>query len=146
MLARIFLGSGTFKPEVRAALESEGVVVLEEGLSGSVRYRHFRAPGKRFHGKVVAMRMALAVTERRLVAYSSSGRNKLMDSPFDDPRLDALTVTAEGDRLDFHVDYARMGEPKVSGEVTIRARTPAAARIAEHVSSRVAARSVIRSE
>ena len=36
------------------------VVLLEEDLKGSVRYDHFKAPGKRFHGKVTLVRAALA--------------------------------------------------------------------------------------
>lgn len=123
---------------MRAALESEGVVVLEEDVSGSIRYSHFKAPGRRSHGKVVPVRMALAVTEKRLVAYSSSGRNKLMDSPWDAPNLRALTVTVEGDdTAAFHVDYGKLDEPKVSGEITIRAKTPNAAAVVGHVQARL---------
>ena len=50
---KLLLGNGTLKPKLRAALESEGVVLLEEGLPGTITYAHFKAPGRRYHGKVV---------------------------------------------------------------------------------------------
>ena len=54
LFERFRMGRGQFKPELRAALESEGLVVLAEGLKGSIRYDNFKAPGKRFNGKVTA--------------------------------------------------------------------------------------------
>jgi len=35
----LLLGDGTLKPSLRAELEAEGLVSIEEGLGGSVRYR-----------------------------------------------------------------------------------------------------------
>ena len=137
LLARLFLGSGTLKPELRATLEAEGLVLLEEGLRGRITYRHFRAPGKRFHGKVVPLRLAIAVTERRLVAYASSGRAKLLDTPWDHPNLHALDVALDrDDTVVFRVDYGRMDRRRVSGEVTIRASTSQASAIVEHAQAR----------
>ena len=39
---------GRVPREALSVLESEGIVVLEEGLRGSVTLRNFRAPG-RYH-------------------------------------------------------------------------------------------------
>jgi hypothetical protein len=46
LLHRIF-GVGKIPTERRARLESQGILVLEEGLRGSMSYRKYRAPGKR---------------------------------------------------------------------------------------------------
>ncbi len=135
------LGNGRLKPELRAELESEGLVMLEEGLVGSIRYDHFRAPGKRFNGKVTGVRVAVGISRERLVVYSHSGRVELVDSPFSSPRLGALepSVDTKG-RLSLRIDYARMPEAAangVEGIVTIRARTPNAAHLAADLTARL---------
>ncbi|HJR44579.1 MAG TPA: hypothetical protein VJ927_03155 [Actinomycetota bacterium] len=136
-LAKLLLGSGTFKPEVRAALESDGIVTIEEGLPGSVRYRRFKAPGKRFYGKVTLERLALGISEQRLSVYCRSGRVKLIDSPFSEPRLSAVEVSLFDDEtISLRIDYDRVDVPEVSGEIEIRAKTPNAAAIMEQLRAR----------
>ena len=44
---RILLGTGCLPDELRGEVMAEGVLLLEEGLRGSVTYRHYRAPGRR---------------------------------------------------------------------------------------------------
>ena len=137
-LARLLLGDGRFKPDLLAALASEGVVIMEEGLPGSVRYRRFKAPGRRFHRKVTLERIALAITEERLAVYCRSGRAKLIDSAFSEPRLAALDVSLhDDDTIAMRVDYDRAGVPKVSGEIEIRATTPDALNVVEHLKARL---------
>ncbi|HVF52107.1 MAG TPA: hypothetical protein VNC78_00710 [Actinomycetota bacterium] len=138
LFAKLFLGNGQLKPELRAALESEGLVVLEEGLPGSVRYKHFKAPGKRFHGKVTLQRIALGISKQRLVVYCRSGRAKLIDTPFADPRLSAIDVSLDGnDTVAIRIDYSRVNVPDVSGEITITAKSPNAADIVEQLQARL---------
>lgn len=137
-LGKLLLGKGTLPAEVREELEAEDLVLIEEGVPGSVRYRHFKAPGKRFHGKVTPERLGIAISEQRFVVYCRSGRAELIDSPFGDPRLGALAIELhEEDVVDLRVDYDRIGEPNVSGEITIRARTPRAPVIAEALRARL---------
>ena len=137
-LDRFRLGNGTLKPDVRAELEAEGLVLVEEGLRGSIRYDRFKAPGKRFYGKVTGERLAIGLSRQRFVVYCRSGSVELMDSPYSSPRLAALDVSVEDrDTLSLRVDYDRMGEPSVSGVVTVRAKTPRAAEIAEQLLDRI---------
>lgn len=137
-LAKLLLGNGTLKPKLRAALESEGLVLIEEGLRGSVRYKRFKAPGRRHHGKITGERIGLAVSEERFVVYCRSGRVKLIDTPYSNPRLEMIDVSLEGDdAVAFRIDYDRAEVPKVSGEITIVASTPNAATIVEEVSTRL---------
>jgi hypothetical protein len=138
-LGRLLLGKGTLRPDLRAALEAEGLVLLEEGLSGSLRYKRFKAPGRRHHGKVTPERMALGISEKRFVLYCRSGRVKLADTEFANPRLGMVDVGLEGDdTVAIRVDYDRSGEPKVSGEITMRAKTPNAPSIVEQLRARIA--------
>jgi hypothetical protein len=136
-LARLLLGNGTLKPKLRAELEAEGLVLLEEGLVGSIRYDHFKAPGRRFNGKVTGVCVGLGISEERLVVYSHSGRAELIDSPFSSQRLSSLGIAADNDRLILEVDYDRLDAPNASGQVTIRARTPKAQSIAEQLRTRL---------
>jgi hypothetical protein len=136
-LAKLLLGDGTLTPQLRAELEAEGLVLIEEGLRGSVRYKRFRAPGRRHHGRITGERMGLALSEERFVVYCRSGRVKLIDTSFSNPRLSMLDVSLRGaDRVVIRVDYDRAGVPNVSGEITIHARTPNAAHIVEHFRAR----------
>ena len=140
-LTTLLLGTGKLKPELKAALEAEGVVLVEEGLLGSVRYRHFKAPGKRFHGKITGERMGLGISQERVVVYCRSGKGKLIDTEFGNPRWDWVEVAVDNDEaVAFRVDYDKQTEePKISGQLTVRARTPNAHRIVQELQSRIAA-------
>jgi hypothetical protein len=138
LFTKLLLGNGTLKPSLRAALESEGVVLVEEGLPGSIRYANFKAPGRRYRGKITGQCFGLGISERRLALYCRSGRVKLIDQPFTEPRLSAVDVSLDGeDRVALLIDYDRAEVPKVSGQMTIRARTPNAARVVEELTSRL---------
>ena len=137
-LAKFRLGDGRLDPELRAALEAEGLVHIEEGLRGSVRYRRFKAPGRRHHGKVTGERIGLAISRERFVVYCRSGTTKLIDTPFSDPRLSMLGVSLEGnDTVSLLIDYDRADVPDVSGEIRIVVRTPNAAAIVEQLQARL---------
>ncbi len=137
-LAKFRLGDGRLDPKVRAGLESEGLVLVEEGLRGSVRYRRFKAPGRRHHGKVAGERIALAISEERFVVYCRSGSTALVDSSFTNPRLSAVEVTLKGtDSVSIRIDYDRADVPEVSGEITIVVHTPSAAAIVDQLQARL---------
>ena len=138
LITKLLLGNGTLKPSVRAELESERVVLVEEGLPGSIRYSNFKAPGRRYRGKITGECFGLGISERRLALYCRSGRVKLIDQPFTEPRLSAIDVSLEGeDKVALLIDYDRVDVPKVSGQMTIRARTPNAARVVDELTSRI---------
>ena len=137
-LSRLLLGNGTLKPKLRAELEAEGLVLIEEGMVGSIRYDHFKAPGKRFNGKVTGICAGLGMSEQRLVIYCRSGRTELADSPWSSPRWAAATVSVDDERIVIVVDYDRMPDsPRVSGQIAIRLSTPHAAGIVEELHSRL---------
>lgn len=140
-LGKLLGGKGAaFRPQLRAALEAEGLILIEEGLSGSVRYKKFRAPGKSFDGKIVPQTMCVAISEQRLVVYGHSGRVELIDTAFDDPRAGMLDVSLKDEgRLSMLVDYDQGDVPKVSGQVTIVAKSPNAGAIVEALRARLPA-------
>jgi hypothetical protein len=135
---KFHIGNGKLKPKLLAALESEGVVLVEEGLRGSVRYEHFKAPGRRFNGKVTGERIGLGLSEKRFVVYCRSGSTKLIDTEYSDPRLHAIEVTLEDDdTVVFRIDFDRVEEKNVSGVIRILAHTPNAASVVEQLRARL---------
>jgi hypothetical protein len=136
-LARLLLGNGSLRPALRAELEAEGLVLVAEGLSGSLRYVHFKAPGKRFHGKVTPVRVGVGLSRERIVVYGHSGRAKLVDTPYSSPRWAIVEVVAEEDRVEFRVDYDKDEDPRFGGRLTIRVGTPEAGRIAGEANARI---------
>jgi hypothetical protein len=128
MLRRMLLGPGRLPDELRSALTAEDTLVLEEGLTGSVTYRNFRAPGQYAKWRKEAVSGAIAVTPGRLVVWA--GRFKHIDVPHDHPLRDGIKVIAESaERICFAYD-AGAGNPSRSGQVEVRLRVRQAAEVA----------------
>jgi hypothetical protein len=133
LLHRLF-GVGTIPRSWRTTIEAEGAVVVDEGIGGSITYRDFHAPGKRFTWRKVGFTGAIALTKTRLVAlqYSSPAINV----PLADERFDKLEISIEGnetlliafDPSLFHSDW--------SGRLEYRFRTSAAAAVLDHLRNR----------
>ena len=121
LLYRLF-GVGKVPKLLNDTLRIEGIVASDEGISGSVTYRDFRAPGKYFSWKKQAFVGSVVVTNVRLVALMYS--NFAVNVPFSDERIRRLQISVEGsDRLlivfdpsVFHDDW--------SGTIEYRFRTP----------------------
>jgi hypothetical protein len=137
-LGRLLLGAGTLRPRLCAELEEEGLLLLEEGLRATLRYRRFKTPGRYHHGKVTPQRVALAISEQRLVVYGSSGSAKLIDSAFASSNWDKVDIEVVEGRLEITVDYDRDDDPKVSGAILIRIHTPNADAIVREARARLA--------
>ncbi len=128
-LRRLLLGAGRLLAELRTALEVEDLVLLDEGLTGSVTYRNHRAPGRRSSWRKEAVSGAIVVTARRLVVWA--GRGKHIDVPLAGGFLAAIDVSVEPpDHVCFAYDPARFN-PTRAGTVEVRLRTAQAARLVE---------------
>ena len=120
MLGRLLLGGGTLPAELRAELVAEGLDQEEEGLRGTVTYRRYRAPHRRSSWRREWIRAALAITDRRLLV-AVRGR-PFLDVPWDDPRLEEMEMSVDGDRLLIAFDPGLFDERR-SGRVELRLRT-----------------------
>jgi hypothetical protein len=79
---------GRLPKGMRQILEAEGIVLLDEGIPGSVTLRRFRAPG-RIHGyRKTFFAGSLVVTGLRFAAFSFS--RPIINVPLRDPRLNLL--------------------------------------------------------
>jgi hypothetical protein len=130
-LRRLLPGSGKVPVQLRAELAAEGLVLLEEGLRGSITYRDYRAPDRTASLSKVAFNGAIALTATRLVVWGSGARQ--VDTPLEGPLRSALTVTLEPpETLCFAVEAAAFDARK-SGTVEVRLRSSAAPTILDLV-------------
>ena len=121
VLFRLF-GVGKIPAQIRAQLDSEGVILQDEGLFGSTTFRKVRRPGyyaafdRRYYFG------SLTITQTRLVGLFSS--NPVINVPFADSRFRGLDFARENantlrtafDASLFHDDW--------SGKIEYRFRTP----------------------
>ncbi len=123
LLHRLF-GFGRAPKALRAELESEGLVLLDEGLWVSIVYRRYRSPRAYFGWKHTGILGFLALSERRLVGSAYS--RDYVNLPFDLLTPDNVRYELRGpeclevsfDAADFHGDR--------SGTVRGRYHTPLA--------------------
>ena len=91
---RLF-GIGKMPAELAATLKSEGVILMDEGIKGSVTYLDFRAPGRHADWRRQWFTASIALTEARLVALQNS--NTAINVPLQDERLRQMKFSVEED-------------------------------------------------
>src|SRR5438552_9871928 len=134
LLYRLF-GVGRIPRPWRTTIESEGLVLLDEGIAGSVTYRDFRAPGKRFSWRRQAVSASIAITKVRLVALQYS--NPAINVPFSDDRIRRLRVSVEGDETLLVVFDPSLFHNDWSGTMEYRFHTSQARALRETLRERI---------
>jgi hypothetical protein len=126
-LRRLLIGAGKMPDELAAALVADGLLLLEQGLPGSVTYRHYRAPGRYSNFLKQAISGAIGIGTHRLIVWD--GRIRQIDVPIDRIVDSGVTIaeTRPG-QVSFGYDAARFSSQR-SGCVEVRLRTAEAARI-----------------
>ena len=113
------------------ALQSEGIVLFEEGLRGSVTLRNYRAPGRYHSLKSSILAGSLVLTEQRFVAFAFS--KPLVNIPLHDDRLRALEISVPRNGvLEITFDPS-VFDLQASGSVTCRYSTDDALTYLERV-------------
>jgi len=129
---RLF-GIGGIPKTLRPALEREGVLLLDEGISGNVTYENFRAPGRWHSWKRTWFSGAVVLTQQRFVALMYA--RPIIDVPLVDPRFKALHVSLADDQaLAIAFDPAVFHADR-SGSVTCRFNTPLASQLVTALTS-----------
>lgn len=126
LLYRLF-GAGKIPGPLMSELKSEGIVLIDEGVKGSVTYRNFRAPGRASSWRRQGFSASIALTKQRLVALAFS--QFAINVPLGDERIRAMhySVEANGalcvafDASLFHADW--------SGTIEYRFKTAEAQRL-----------------
>ncbi len=81
---------GRIPKKVRPVLESEGIVACDEGLRGWIFMKDFRAPGKWFKYRRAGFSGFLAVTRKRVIAYTYW--RPIINIDFDHPGISELEL------------------------------------------------------
>ncbi|HEX8368118.1 MAG TPA: hypothetical protein VF604_06225 [Pyrinomonadaceae bacterium] len=92
LLYRLF-GFGKIPAPYRAALESEGVLLSDEGIKGTVTYRNFRSPGRYSNWKRQWYTASITLTKTRLLAFRHS--SQIIDVSLADERFRRLQFSLE---------------------------------------------------
>ncbi len=118
------LGVGKIPAQWRAIIESEGIVLMDEGIGGTVTYRDFRSPGRRASWKKSAFSGAIALTKTRLLALQFS--SPVINVPPNDDRLPQMQFSVEGEDKILIGFNANLFHNDWSGTLEYRFRTPQA--------------------
>lgn len=131
-LYRLF-GVGKIPPALLNELQSEGIVLMEQGVKGSITYRNFRAPGRAAAWRRVWITTALVLTKTRLVALSDA--KPFIDVPLADKRIRELKYSVgDNDTLGITFD-ASLFHTDWSGVLEYRVSTPQAKQYVEQLQS-----------
>jgi len=108
VLYRLF-GFGSVPGKLRPVIEQEGILVLDEGMSGWFIAKHVDGPGKRYRHRSEGFSGCLAVTNERVVGYAYWKRQIHIATK--DPRLAALHVEVpERDALSLSFEASLLRE------------------------------------
>lgn len=130
-----WFGVGKVPKGAAANIEQETVVFRQEGLSGSIGFRNFRAPGRRHGAKRSWFIGSLVLTEQHLLGFGFS--QQVLGLAWDSPQASKLKIFVEGE-FTLCVQYEGADfNPDWSGEVTVRYRLEKASRIAQDIKRRI---------
>jgi hypothetical protein len=104
---------------------TEGLLHLEEA-GGTLTYRHYRAAGVRRSFEKELVHWTLVVTRQRLLVRSRKG--PVVNVPWRDPRIGAVEVAVDEDKLLVRVDAGAFS-PRRTGVVEVRVRCSDPARV-----------------
>ena len=123
LLYRLF-GAGKIQEPLMAQLKSEGLLLMDEGIKGSVTYLDFRSPGRYSNWRRQWYTASIVLTRTRLLAFRYA--SEIINLPLADERLRRLQVSLEeGDTLCISFDPSIFHDDW-SGTIEYRFRTPQA--------------------
>src|SRR5258708_26013421 len=92
LLYRLF-GVGKIPRQLSATLQTEGIILVDEGIAASVTYLDFRSPGRRSDWRRQWFTGVIALTQVRLVALQYS--NTAINVPVTDERMRRMRFSVE---------------------------------------------------
>ena len=101
---------------------SEGVVLSDEGIKGTVTYTNFRSPNRYAGWRRQWHTASIALTNARLLAFAYS--SPIIDVPLNDERLRQMQFSLEDDGALLVAFDASLFHSDWSGKIEYRFRTP----------------------
>jgi hypothetical protein len=115
---------GRIPDQLKAQLDGEGILLQEEGISGSTTYRNFHRPGAYAGWRRVWYSASLTITRTRVVGLA--GSRLIINVPLTDARLRRLNISLEKDDVLLVAFDAALFHHDWSGTIEYRFRTPQA--------------------
>lgn len=124
VILRKLLRIGGLPDELRAEVESEGIVYLAEYVPVTRRFSG-KIPGKRAHGNVASYVGSLVLTNRRVLATLSTVpklAGRTIDQPWTAPQ--SGTVTADLSEAGLHLEVnINAVDPRCEGQLSLQYKT-----------------------
>ncbi len=120
LLHRLF-GLGKIPEEYAPTLRGEGIILMSEGIGGSITFKHFKAPGRRHSWKRSWFTGCVVLTERTFAAFALI--RPLIFVPLADKRLSELRRSVEKGATLLVTYDASLFNDKWSGIVECRFKT-----------------------
>ena len=120
LVYRLF-GLGKLAETVRTELTSEGIVLWDEGISGSVTFVNFRAPSRYSSWRRRWYTSSIVLTRTRLFGVHFT--SPVINVPLADERLRGVQISAETPNTFAFAFDAGLFQPTWSGQITYHFRT-----------------------
>jgi hypothetical protein len=117
-----FFGIGKLPANLVAESQAEGLLLMDEGIRGTVTYINFRGGGRISNWRRQWFGGAIVLTQQRLVAYRI--RQRIIDVALDDPRLKQIEFSIEQPETFVAAFDAGLFQPDWKGRIEYRFRTP----------------------
>jgi hypothetical protein len=131
---RLF-GLGKIPERFMSPLKSEGILVFDEGIKGSITYRDFRAPGKYSSWRRQWFNGGIVLTQVRLVSLISL--SQAIDVPLADERIRSMRFSVEKPGTLLIAFDPALFHPDWSGTMEYRFRTEEAEVFVEKLRERI---------
>jgi hypothetical protein len=131
-------GLGRIPKRMRPVIEQEGIVLIDEGIGGWIKFENFRAPGRRYNLKYSWFTGAIVLTHKRFAAFTFYPFfNPIINVPLDAEHLNKLhcslrketTLSVRFDPSDFNENW--------SGAIECRFSTPQARMFLEQIKGKI---------
>jgi len=123
LLYRLFK-IGRIPGKIRPLLESEGIRICDEGVRGWVFTRKFRAPGKRYRYRKTWFAGFLAITGKRIIAYTFW--KPIINIGIDDSRMSEIEIDLKTPEKLVFTFESNLFHPDMQGQIEVGFNTPEA--------------------
>ena len=120
LLHRLF-GWGKIPKRYRPTLKGEGIILLDEGIGGSITFKKFKAPGRYHSWKRSWFTGSIVLTEKTFAAFALF--KPLIYVPLEHDNFSELRCTIEGGETLFVTYDASSFNEKWSGTIECRFKT-----------------------
>lgn len=115
---------GSIPKDAASHIRQEGIVLQDEGIGGSVTFKKFRAPGKRFNWRRNWFSGSVVLTRKHFLAFGFS--KPLIGLALDDEKFKQLKVSIENGATLCVAFEASTFHDDASGGLEVRLSTPLA--------------------